>query len=78
MYGTPVLGADIGGIPELIQAGRTGELFKSGNAKDLKEKIEKLWNDKKLCEEYGRNCRGSSFDNVYEYCEKLVRVYQQG
>ncbi len=27
MYGTPVLGANIGGIPELIQVGKTGELF---------------------------------------------------
>lgn len=28
MYGTPVLGANIGGIPELIQNGKTGELLK--------------------------------------------------
>ena len=42
MYGTPVLGADIGGIPELIQVGKTGELFESGNAEDLKKKIVKL------------------------------------
>lgn len=27
MYGTPVLGANIGGIPELISVGKTGELF---------------------------------------------------
>ena len=33
MYGTPVLGADIGGIPELIQVGKTGELFKSGSTR---------------------------------------------
>lgn len=52
MYGTPVLGANIGGIPELIQVGKTGELFESGNAEDLKKKIEKLWGDKKLCEQY--------------------------
>lgn len=42
MYGTPVIGANIGGIPELIQIGKTGELFESGNYKDLKEKIYKL------------------------------------
>lgn len=35
-YGTPVLGANIGGIPELIEVGRTGELFESGNVEDLK------------------------------------------
>ena len=42
MYGTPVLGANIGGIPELIQQGKTGELFESGNAADLKDKIKML------------------------------------
>ena len=38
MYGTPVLGANIGGIPELIQVGKTGELFESGNAERFEEK----------------------------------------
>ena len=41
MYGTPVLGANIGGIPELILVGKTGELFESGNgyrdASELKD-----------------------------------------
>lgn len=37
--GTPVLGANIGGIPEL-----TEYTFSSGNIVDLKSKIEKMWN----------------------------------
>ena len=37
--GTPVLGANIGGIPEL-----TEYTFESGNVEDLKEKIEGMWN----------------------------------
>ena len=37
--GTPVLGAKIGGIPEL-----TEYTFKSGDAEDLKAHIEKMWN----------------------------------
>ena len=41
--GTPVLGADIGGIPELIDAGRTGLLFKSGSIDDLAQKIEEMF-----------------------------------
>lgn len=41
--GTPVLGADIGGIPELIDAGRTGMLFKSGSSEDLAQKIEDMF-----------------------------------
>lgn len=75
-YGTPVLGANIGGIPELIQAGKTGELFKSKDAGDLKGKIQKLWNDKELCEKYSENCRDIRFDTIDEYYEKIMRVYQ--
>ena len=76
MYGTPVLGADIGGIPELVEAGKTGELFDSGNAAELKEKIQHLWSDKGLTEKYSRNCRNISFDDIDEYGEKLMKIYQ--
>lgn len=76
MYGTPVLGADIGGIPELIQVGKTGELFESGNAADLKGKIRKLWDDRELCESYSANCRNISFDTIDEYYEKIMKYYQ--
>lgn len=37
--GTPVLGARIGGIPELITEGVNGMTFTSGDVADLKEKI---------------------------------------
>lgn len=75
MYGTPVLGADIGGIPELIQVGKTGELFESGNAEALKEKIQKLWSDRNLTARYSENCRDIRFDTIAEYCEKLLEIY---
>ena len=42
--GTPVLGARIGGIPELIEEGKTGMTFESRNMEDLKEKIQSMWN----------------------------------
>ena len=37
--GTPVLGARIGGIPELITEGKNGYLFASGDVRGLQEKI---------------------------------------
>ena len=52
IYGIPVLGAEIGGILELIRVGKTGELFECGNAEALKKEIQKFWSDKKLCEKY--------------------------
>lgn len=41
--GTPVLGARIGGIPELIDEGKTGMTFESRNVEDLKDKIQAMW-----------------------------------
>lgn len=78
MYGTPVLGADIGGIPELIEAGKTGELFESGNAEELTSKIEKLWGNNDLIEKYNQNCKEISFDTIEEYVAKLMKIYQKG
>jgi len=37
--GTPAIGANIGGIPELIESEKTGLIFESGNKNDLKNKI---------------------------------------
>lgn len=75
MYGTPVLGSDIGGIPELIEVGKTGELFESGNVVQLKEKIEKLWNDKALTKQYSRNCKDIKFNTVNQYYKKIMDIY---
>lgn len=41
--GTSVLGARIGGIPELIEEGVTGMTFESGNADDLTDKIGRMF-----------------------------------
>ena len=75
MYGTPVIGAAIGGIPELIQEGINGDLFESGNADDLKKKIEALWLDKERLKKYSENCRKGQYDGTKEYCEKLLEIY---
>ncbi len=77
MYGTPVLGADIGGIPELIIDGETGELFESGNKNDLKKKIQKLWDNKDLVEQYSNNCKDVHFDTLQQYYEKLMKIYSE-
>lgn len=78
MYGTPVLGADIGGIPELIEVGKTGELFESGSFDSMKLEIEKLWNSRDLIEQYSENCKNISFDTIKEYYKKILKVYEHG
>ena len=69
MYGTPVLGADLGGIPELIRVGETGELFESGNKEELKCKIREMSSKQYKVDSV-------NFDTVDEYCQKLMRIYR--
>lgn len=76
MYGTPVLGANIGGIPELIEDGKTGELFISGDKLDFKKKVMKWWEDSKLVEGYTKNCQNVKFDTIEKYYTKLMGIYQ--
>lgn len=76
MYGTPVIGANIGGIPELIQIGKTGELFESGNKDNLQEKIEELWNNTSKRKEYSQNCKVINFDAINVYYKKLMIIYE--
>ena len=76
MFGTPVLGANIGGIPELIQVGETGELFESGNGEELLQKIQMLYKDKTKLAIYSDNCNRIQFDTLEQYTKKLMCIFE--
>ena len=76
MFGTPVLGANIGGIPELIELGKTGELFESGSKEDLKTKICFLWENQSITNQYTKNCEEIQFITTSQYVERLIKLYQ--
>ena len=73
MHGTPVLVSDLGGAPELVQAGTTGEIFRGGDAEELTEHIKDLWEHPEVCQKYSENCKKINFDTVDVYCDKIVR-----
>lgn len=75
MYGTPVLGANIGGIPELILPNVTGELFESGNTEELKVKIQSLWNDEARSLRYAEQCLHAPLNSMEDYYERLLPIY---
>ena len=71
--GTPVLGARIGGIPELINEGETGMTFESRNADDLAKKIEIMWQSGF---DYEKMAKASqSKYNSESYYEEIMKVY---
>lgn len=56
--GKPVIGANIGGIPEIIQSGVTGWIFESGNEAELSELLHVVTEESdSILEEMGRAAR---------------------
>ena len=79
MNGTPVLASNLGGTPEMISEGETGELFEAGNAENLAERILSLYEDEGRLSRYHENClltmqgKGTiHFNSLSEYCDKLL------
>ena len=72
--GTPVLGARIGGIPELIDEGTSGMTFTSGDVEDLKDKVLKMFEHGFDYDAIAKNAieRYSS----EAYYEKLMALYK--
>jgi len=75
MYGTPVLGARIGGIPELIEEGKTGELFESGCAEELRNKMKMMWDIHLQYKKSATKAQSPIFDSAMRYAEKMILVY---
>lgn len=72
--GTPVLGAHIGGIPELIEEGISGMTFESGNVEDLKNKIQRMFET-----EFDYQTLATKAFNKYSsenYYHKLIQYYK--
>lgn len=75
MYGTPVIGSRMGGIPELIDEGKTGLLFEAGNVDDLEKKLRYLLETQEILEGYTANCNSVSFETPETYYQHLLKIY---
>lgn len=75
MYGTPVIGARSGGIPELIDEGRTGLLFQPGNADELEQKLKQFWYTEGMADFFSKNCVEKQVETPDSYYRKLLEVY---
>ena len=73
MYGTAVIGSNMGGIPELLRNGR-GMIFEAGNIEDLTRKIRLLWNDEDLRTTLSESAK-KPLESTDSYYEKLMKLY---
>ena len=75
--GLPVIGSNVGGIPEIVRDGITGLLVEPGDARALAGGIEELAGNRERREEMSANCRRVA---VQEYAleiqaERYVELY---
>ena len=76
--GKPVIASKIGGIPETVNHGNSGILFRPGNFEDLSEKIKLLYNDSEKIRIIGENalsfCRNNFSMEILQ--PKYLSFYQ--
>ncbi len=79
--GIPVIGTNVGGVPEIITDGFNGFLISPGNPSNLAQKIEELLNNEQLRNSFRENGfktirrRFSSerqFGNIFNYSNRLM------
>ncbi len=78
-YGKPVIGANIGGIPEQIDDGVSGYLFEPKNAHILAQKIASLISNPNKIIEMGKNARRKAElqYNSKQHYETLTNIYRR-
>jgi glycosyltransferase involved in cell wall biosynthesis len=75
--GLPVLTSDAGSAAELIDNGRTGLHFRSGDAKDLAAKVEFLWRDQRQLGRMRKEARAeyeAHYNSERNYA-RLMQIY---
>ena len=63
-------------IPELIESGKTGELFEAGNVEDLMKAIKKVLQTQDVLERYTKNCSQVNYETTESYYVKLMKIYR--
>lgn len=80
--GTPVVGTDIGGIPELVDEGKTGFICEPGGVQSMADAISRGTNaflDRSAYSMLQRNCRSYVMENCSreKFMNDLVNLYKE-
>lgn len=72
----PVIASNLGGVPELIEDGKTGYLFEAGNPKDLAQKMSEFMLHPDKIQIYGEAAYNKIVNNTLEnQVKKIVDIY---
>lgn len=74
--GVPVVGAKAGGIPDIIDDGKTSFLVEPGDTDGFVARLRQLQDDKKFCDEMGNNARKEAERWGWEAATSVLRNVQ--
>jgi glycosyltransferase involved in cell wall biosynthesis len=78
-HGLPVVCSRIGGLPEIVEDGKTGLLYEPGNAGELADRILMLWSDSALCQKLGEAGRQKVREGyaAESLLDRLLGIYEK-
>jgi len=79
LHRKPVICSRIGGLPEIVDEGKTGLLFQPGDSTDLAQKIRYLWDRPDICRQMGQTGQEKAAQNYSpeQYYAKLMAIYDK-
>ena len=76
--GRPVIASNVGGISEWLDDGETGYLVEPGNSEQIAEKVIKLFSDRKLMEQMGKNASKKAEQFSFEkHANEIEKIYKE-
>ena len=75
--GKPIIGANIGGIPELVSDNENGLIYQYDSIEELVKKLDLLFNDDKLVKRLSKNAKeyAKKEYSMDKYYERLISIY---
>jgi glycosyltransferase involved in cell wall biosynthesis len=76
--GRPVIGTNVGGIPEIIDDGVNGYIVEPENPEQIAQNVIKLFLEENLLKGLGRNARKKAEEfSIERHLENLEKVYEE-
>ncbi|HDX9659029.1 TPA: glycosyltransferase family 4 protein [Bacillus toyonensis] len=77
--GKPVIGSNLGGIPDMVHNGETGLLFETGNIQDLVNKLKYVQENPDEMLDMGRKSRKliETMYNKHKHVDDILKIYKE-
>ncbi len=75
--GKPVIGSNIGGIPELVQNNKNGYVYEYNNTQELSDKMKQLFENQKIVDEFSKNAKEIAKELYSKeiYYKRIEKIY---